>query len=298
MIIYTNTFDFSPCWGKVLVLDDAIQLSQFDEYSWQEMASFISLNSHPNPKSLNNQKDKRNSLPKRLQAMSLAKGYTTKYLFAFVSKLTKVLIIGGGVGGVIREVSKHPLVESVAICELDKVVYEASQKFLPFMAKGFNNSKYKLYFADGAQFVKNHQNEFDVIITDSPDPKGVAACLFENSYYKSLQKALKPDGIIISQGETFWYDKKLVSDMIKMCKTIFPVVDYAVSYVATYPAGQIGYLCCSNSPKTNFRVPLHKFSHETLKEFNLKYYTPDTHRAAFALPLSVAEELGVKWEVK
>ncbi|GIX93754.1 spermidine synthase [Caerostris darwini] len=250
----------SPCWGKVLVLDDAIQLSQFDEYSWQEMASFISLNSHPNPK--------------------------------------KVLIIGGGVGGVIREVSKHPLVESVAICELDKVVYEASQKFLPFMAKGFNNSKYKLYFADGAQFVKNHQNEFDVIITDSPDPKGVAACLFENSYYKSLQKALKPDGIIISQGETFWYDKKLVSDMIKMCKTIFPVVDYAVSYVATYPAGQIGYLCCSNSPKTNFRVPLHKFSHETLKEFNLKYYTPDTHRAAFALPLSVAEELGVKWEVK
>ncbi|GBN32252.1 Spermidine synthase, partial [Araneus ventricosus] len=125
----------SDRWGRVLVLDDAVQLAEFDEFVWQETASFVALNSHPNPK--------------------------------------KVLIIGGGVGGVVRECSKHPLVESIDICEIDKKVHEASKKYLPFMYKGFDSSKYQLHFGDGSKFVKDHQQEYDVIITDSPDPTGV-----------------------------------------------------------------------------------------------------------------------------
>ncbi|XP_055926082.1 spermidine synthase-like isoform X2 [Argiope bruennichi] len=247
-------------WGRVLVLDNAVQLAEFDEFAWQETSSFVSLNSHPHPK--------------------------------------KVLIIGGGVGGVVRECSKHPLVESIDICEIDEKVHEASKKFLPFMCKGFESTKYKLHFADGAEFVKNHPQEYDVIITDSPDPKGVGACLFENSYYVSLKKALKPGGILVSQGETFWYDLEMMAKMIKMCKSLFPVVDYGTTYIATYPAGHIGYLCCSDNPETNFRKPLHTFSRETLKLFQLKYYTPEIHRAMFALPFKMAEALGLSWEVK
>ncbi|KAF8789843.1 Spermidine synthase like protein [Argiope bruennichi] len=219
-------------WGRVLVLDNAVQLAEFDEFAWQETSSFVSLNSHPHPK--------------------------------------KVLIIGGGVGGVVRECSKHPLVESIDICEIDEKVHEASKKFLPFMCKGFESTKYKLHFADGAEFVKNHPQEYDVIITDSPDPKG----------------------------ETFWYDLEMMAKMIKMCKTLFPVVDYGTTYIATYPAGHIGYLCCSDNPETNFRKPLHSFSRETLKKFQLKYYTPEIHRAMFALPFKMAEALGLSWEVK
>ncbi|KAF8770535.1 Spermidine synthase like protein [Argiope bruennichi] len=239
-------------FGRVLVLDDAIQLSESDEFSYQEMITFLPLNSHPNPK--------------------------------------KVLIIGGGDGGAVREAVKHPLVESVTMCEIDEKVIEVSKKYLPFMAKGFDSPKLTLYIGDGAQFMRNHQHEFDIIITDSSDPKGPAVCLFQKPYYESLKKALRPGGIICSQGESFWFDRKLLSEMIKMCKTIFPVVDYGSSYVPSYPGGQIGYLCCSTSPDTNFRQPLNRFSKETLKELNLKYYTPDTHQAAFALPLSIAEQ--------
>ncbi|GFR23147.1 spermidine synthase [Trichonephila clavata] len=250
----------STIFGRVLVLDDCVQVTEFDECSYQEMISFLPLNSHPNPK--------------------------------------KVLVIGGGDGGVVREVVKHPSVESVTLCELDEEVIEVSKKYLPFMAKGFDSPKLTLYVGDGAEFIKNHPNEFDVIITDSPDPKGPAVCLFQKPYYESLKQALKPGGLIASQGEQFWYDRRLVKELIKMCNTLFPVVDYGASYAPSFPAGQIAFLCCSTSPDTNFREPLNKFSYETMKKLELKYYTPDVHRAAFALPLMIAEEFQLKWENK
>ncbi len=84
----------------------------------------------------------------------------------------QVLIVGGGDGGVAREVVKHPQVESVVQCEIDERVIEVSKKYLPFMAKGFADPKVSLYIGDGFEFIKNHPSEFDVIITDSSDPMG------------------------------------------------------------------------------------------------------------------------------
>jgi len=249
----------SKRFGRTLVLDNAIQCTETDEFSYQEMITFLPLNSHPDPK--------------------------------------KVLIIGGGDGGVVREAVKRPSVESVTLCEIDEKVIEVSKKFLPFMAKGFDSPKLTLHVGDGAEFVQQHESQFDVIITDSSDPKGPAVCLFRKPYYESLKRALRPGGIISSQGECFWFDLELVKGMVKMCKSLFPVVDYGSSYVASYPGGQIGYLLCSTSPETNFREPLHKFTPKTMRELGLRYYTPDIHRAAFALPLSIAEQLGLNWEV-
>ncbi|XP_015905676.2 spermidine synthase [Parasteatoda tepidariorum] len=245
----------SKRFGVVLVLDNAVQCSEADEFSYQEIISFLPLNSHPNPK--------------------------------------KVLVIGGGDGGVIREVVKHPCVESVILCEIDERVIEVSKEFLPFMAKGFDSPKATIYVGDGAEFVRNHPGEFDVIITDSSDPIGPAQVLFQKPYYESLNKALKEDGILCSQGESFWFDLPLLKSMLKMCREIFPVVDYATSYVPTYPGGQIGYLLCGKSPKTNFRNPIHKFSSEQVEELKLKYYTSDIHRASFTLPLFVAKEMNL-----
>lgn len=249
----------SKRYGRTLVLDNAIQCTETDEFSYQEMITFLPLNSHPDPK--------------------------------------KILIIGGGDGGVVREAVKHPSVESVILCEIDEKVIEVSKKFLPFMAKGFESSKLTVHIGDGAEFVKNHECEFDVIITDSSDPKGPAVCLFRKPYYESLKKALKPGGIICSQGECFWFDLELVKEMIIMCKSLFPVVDYGSSYVSSYPGGQIGYLLCSTDPETNFREPLHRFTPKMLKELGLRYYTPDIHKAAFALPLYIAEAMGLNWKV-
>ncbi|GIY79330.1 spermidine synthase [Caerostris extrusa] len=253
-------------WGRVLVLDDSVQCTELDEFSYQEMVSFIPLNSHPNPKN--------------------------NIHFPF----QQVLVIGGGDGGVVREVSKHPLVESVTLCELDEKVIEASKKYLPFMSKGFESPKLTLHIKNGVEFMQNHQNEFDLKTTHFIS--GPAACLFQKPYYESLKRALKPGGIVISQGESFWYDKDLVTELLRICRSIFPVVDYGVSYVTSFPAGQIGYLCCSTNPvKTNFRQPINVFSYETMKELKLKYYTPDVHRGTFALPFGVAQDLGLKWEV-
>lgn len=115
------------------MLDDAVQCTELDEHSYQEMISFLPLNIHPDPK--------------------------------------RVLIIGGGDGGVAREVSKHPRVEQIVQCEIDQEVVNVSKKHLPFMASGFDSAKLKLLFADGYKYVLEHKNQFDVIITDSSDPK-------------------------------------------------------------------------------------------------------------------------------
>nr|WBW70074.1 venom protein [Lampona murina] len=246
-------------FGRVLVLDDVIQLTEMDEFAYQEMLSFLPLNSHPNPK--------------------------------------KVLVVGGGDGGIVREVTKHPLVESITLCEIDECVIDACKKYLPFMAKGFDSPKLTLHVGDGAEFMKKHKGEFDVIITDSPDPIGAAVCLFQKPYYESLKEALKPRGIIASQGEGFWFDLPIIKEVVTMAKTVFPVVDYAVSYIGSMPGGHLGYILCGTSANTNFRNPVHKFSPNDMKKMELKYYTPAVHRGSFALPLFLAEELGLKWEM-
>jgi len=234
-------------------LDDAIQCTEKDEFSYQEMISFLPLNSHKNPK--------------------------------------KVLIIGGGDGGVVREVVKHPIVEEVVMCEIDEAVVDISKRFLPFMSQSFDSPKLKLLFEDGYEYVKNHKNEFDVIITDSSDPKGPAECLFQEPYFRALNGALRPGGIICSQAESYWFDLKLISELYRKCKTIFGSVAYGTTAVPSYPSGQIGFLVCSKETSVDFSNPVHKFTSSECQSMNLRYYTSDIHTSAFKLPTFVQKEL-------
>ncbi|EDV24307.1 uncharacterized protein TRIADDRAFT_57643 [Trichoplax adhaerens] len=229
----------SKTYGNVLVLDGVIQLTERDEFSYQEMISFLPLNSHPNP--------------------------------------SNVLIIGGGDGGVLREVVKHPAVKKVTQCEIDEDVINVSKKYLPSTSVGFQSEKVTVHIGDGLAFMKNHKSEFDVIITDSSDPIGPASSLFEKEYYELMKTALAP-------GECQWLHLSLIKTMQNFCKTVYPVVDYAYTTIPTYPSGQIGLLLCSLDEKTNFREPLYKFSPAEVKKFNLRYYNVDVHRASFVLP--------------
>ncbi|KAK7084823.1 hypothetical protein SK128_003815 [Halocaridina rubra] len=122
----------STNYGKVLVLDGAIQCTERDECSYQEMITFLPLNSHPSPK--------------------------------------KVLIIGGGDGGVAREVAKHPAVEEIVQCEIDVKVIESCKDLIPSLGCGFNSPKLTLHTGDGAKFLEETDEKFDVIITDASDP--------------------------------------------------------------------------------------------------------------------------------
>lgn len=153
---YLHFFFFnSETYGKALILDGIIQCTERDEFGYQELISFIPLCCHPNPK--------------------------------------KVLIVGGGDGGVAREVAKHPLVEEVHQVEIDAKVVEVSRKYLPFMSCGFDSPKMKLTIGDGFEYMKQRSGEFDVIITDSSDPIGPASSLFQvssNAFYSILYSSI------------------------------------------------------------------------------------------------------------
>ncbi|PIK36777.1 putative spermidine synthase [Apostichopus japonicus] len=161
----------------------------------------------------------------------------------------KVLIVGGGDGGVAREVLKHPEVEEVILCEIDEKVVEVCKKYFPSLtSSAFTNPKLKIIFADGLEFIRENTNKFDVIITDSSDNVGVATPLFGEEYYKLMKSALATGGVACSQGECFWLHSEFIAKMVTLCRDIFSVVDFAVCSMPTYPSGEQGFLLCSLDP--------------------------------------------------
>lgn len=176
--------------GRVMVLDNVIQSTERDEFSYQEMITHLAMNSHPNPK--------------------------------------RVLVIGGGDGGVLREVVKHDCVEEAILCDIDEVrfppspcplppsrtlladathqaVIRLSKEFLPGMSVGFDHEKTKVHIGDGFKFLDTYKNHFDVIITDSSDPEGPAESLFQKPYFQLMHDALREGGVITTQGCTSPY---------------------------------------------------------------------------------------------
>jgi len=235
----------SSTYGTVLVLDGVIQLTERDEHAYQEMIAHIPLHCHPNPQS--------------------------------------VLIVGGGDGGVLREVCRHPGVERVTMCEIDELVCDVAKKYFGnSTATAFNDPRVTLVHADAAEYVKDKSEYFDVVIVDSSDPVGPAETLFTESFYQSLRKAMRPGASMCNQGECMWLHLDLIGVVLKHCTSVFPSVDYAFTTIPTYPSGQIGFLLCSTSPDFVLRVPSR--TPEPALAAQLKYYTPAVHAAAFVLP--------------
>lgn len=242
----------STTYGNVLVLDNVIQASERDEFSYQEMIAHLALNSHPNPK--------------------------------------KVLVIGGGDGGVLREIVKHDVVEEAWLCDIDEAVIRLSKQYLPEMSASYSHPKVKTYIGDGLQFLRDYQNTFDVIITDSSDPEGPAESLFQEDYFKLLSSALTEKGVISTQAESMWIHLPIIKDLKKACGSIFPVTEYAYTTIPTYPTGQIGFMVCSKDKNANVKKPLREVTEE--EEAKLyKYYNKRIHEASFVLPTWVEKEL-------
>ncbi|XP_058982857.1 spermidine synthase isoform X2 [Musca domestica] len=196
----------------------------------------------------------------------------------------KVLIVGGGDGGVAREVAKHPKVKEIHQVEIDDRVVDLSKKFLPEMARGFDSPKLKLVIGDGFKYMKDHKDEFDVIITDSSDPIGPAESLFKESYYGLMKTALRVGGIVCSQGGSFWLDPSHVKEVMTGCRVHFPNVSYAVTSIPSYPCGHIGFVVGCLDQKLNLNTPKQLFSSKEIDEMDLKYYSSSIHTASFNLP--------------
>lgn len=243
----------SATFGKALILDGIIQCTERDEFGYQELIAFIPLCCHPLPR--------------------------------------KVLIVGGGDGGVAREVAKHPLVEEVHQVEIDERVVALSRQHLPSMAAGFASPKVRLTIGDGFAYMQHHRGAFDVIITDSSDPVGPAATLFEESYFALMRAALRPGGIVCSQGGSFWTDARHVRQTLDHCRAQFVSTGYAVASVPSYPSGQIGFVIGCLEEGVDLARPRRQFSADEIDGLGLRYYTSAAHAAAFALPRFAEKEL-------
>ncbi len=228
--------------GRMLVLDGIVQLTEFDEFAYHEMLTHIPMFAHPNPES--------------------------------------VLVIGGGDGGVLREIGRHDGVKAIDFCEIDESVMTVSKAFFPKLACGFDDPRVNIFIRDGIEFIQEKSKEYDLIIVDSSDPIGPAADLFEKPFYRSLKAALRPGGIMATQGESLFLHKKTVIKLAQMTKALFPLQAYAHVLVPTYPGGHIGL--CLGSLGPDLRRPSRSI-HLDLQT-QLKYYNPEIHEAAFILP--------------
>ena len=232
----------SQSFGKILLIDEVIMLTEADEFCYHEMIAHVPLCVHP--------------------------------------KAKKVLVIGGGDGGTVREILKHDSVNEVDVCEIDEKVIEISKRHFPYLANSFDDPKVKIYCEDGNKFVKSHKDEYDIIIVDSSDPIGPAEVLFRREFYEAIFQALKDDGIIVAQAESFFYHQKIIKSLFSFIRDIYPISEYYYTLVPTYPSGIIGFTFCSKKYH-----PINDFNEiEALKLNNLKYYDRGIHKAAFNLP--------------
>ncbi|XP_052222272.1 spermidine synthase-like [Dreissena polymorpha] len=236
----------STTFGNVLVLDGCIQCTERDEHCYQEMISHLPINCHPDPK--------------------------------------QVLVVGGGDGGVVREVLKYPGIERVTLCEIDQKVIEVCKEYLPSMAGSLSDPRCHVNIGDGIQYMKEHKDSFDIIITDAPDPIGAAKGLYELDYYRCLKAALKPNGIICSQGENLWLDLHVADQLLSSCRSLFPSIGYAFAGIPTYASGQIGFVMASSRPGLDFTKPLRMLSDDELDKMDMKFYNSSIHTASFVLP--------------
>ncbi|MGB6606495.1 MAG: polyamine aminopropyltransferase [Atribacterota bacterium] len=232
----------SQSFGKILLIDEVIMLTEADEFCYHEMIAHVPLCVHP--------------------------------------KAKKVLVIGGGDGGTVREILKHDSVNEVDVCEIDEKVVEISKRYFPYLANSFDDPKVKIYCEDGNKFIKSHEDEYDIIIVDSSDPIGPAEVLFRREFYEAMFQALKDDGIVVAQAESFFYHQKIIKSLFSFIRDIYPISEYYYTLVPTYPSGIIGFTFCSKKYH-----PINDFNEiEALKLNNLKYYDRGIHKAAFNLP--------------
>ena len=231
--------------GRLLLLDGIIQLTDFDEFAYHEMMANLPLFAHENPR--------------------------------------RVLVIGGGDGGVLRELGRHPELEAMDICEIDEEVIRVAREFLPEISCGFDDPRVKIHIADGSEFVRNHPEEYDVIVVDSTDPGGPGAPLFGEEFYRNMKRALRPGGVIATQAESPYLLPEIVARLHAVSRRIFTSVGYGAIMVPTYPTGMIG--ACVASDRGDVRIPKREVPPELAAQ--LRYYTSDVHRAAFANPAFV-----------
>ncbi len=232
-----DTYEF----GRMMLLDGVVMLTERDEFVYHEMLAHVPLNTHPAPE--------------------------------------RVLVIGGGDGGTVREILKHPRVREVTLVEIDRMVVEAAREHLPGISAGLDDPRTRIVFDDGIKYVADSApGRYDVILVDSTDPVGPAEALFGRDFFQNCSRALGPEGVFVTQSESPFYHLPFMVDVSGRIKGIFARTAFYLAAVTTYPGGTWSFLMgCKDSQR-----PLAVFEGEV--DLDTRYYTPEIHTASFALP--------------
>ncbi|MEO1095166.1 MAG: polyamine aminopropyltransferase [Cyanobacteria bacterium J06638_28] len=236
-------------YGKMLTVDSMVMCSEKDEKAYHEMIIHVPMLSQPQVKD--------------------------------------VLVIGGGDGGSVRELLKHPQIEAITMVEIDEAVVRASREFLPSLSSGLDDPKLTLMIDDGIEFVKQAEaDSYDLIVVDSSDPVGPSEGLFSESFYEDVYRCLRPDGLMTAQSESPRFNQNAFVDLNRCLKTIFGAdkVHCYLAFIPTYPTGMWSFSYCSKAGLH----PVAKLDRDRAAQFaakqSLQYYNTDMHQAAFCLP--------------
>eukprot|EP01054_Gregarina_sp_Poly1_P003522 Gregarina_sp_Poly_1__3521@NODE_2027_length_2834_cov_135_403325_g1310_i0_p2_GENE_NODE_2027_length_2834_cov_135_403325_g1310_i0NODE_2027_length_2834_cov_135_403325_g1310_i0_p2_ORF_typecomplete_len309_score42_05Spermine_synth/PF01564_17/1_2e49Spermine_synt_N/PF17284_2/2_9e18Methyltransf_23/PF13489_6/0_0011MTS/PF05175_14/0_0048MTS/PF05175_14/2_5e03Methyltransf_30/PF05430_11/0_012Pyr_redox_2/PF07992_14/0_14_NODE_2027_length_2834_cov_135_403325_g1310_i016322558 len=236
-------------FGNLMVLDGVFQNTEVDEFSYHEMLANVPLFAHPNPK--------------------------------------KILVVGGGDCGVVREIAKHEGVELIHLAEIDARVVELSRQYFSGITAACDDPRLEIKIVDGAKYLATPELEgfYDVIVVDSSDPIGPNQSLFRSEFYRDIKRCLAPGGLAVCQGENFWLHPKTIKTVMNKCKEIFPEVDYYWFSIPVYPCGIIGCVALSrDAGNTMCDVHPVRVADAIAMTAHTKYYNPAIHRAAFAKP--------------
>ncbi|MCL1789920.1 MAG: polyamine aminopropyltransferase [Peptococcaceae bacterium] len=232
-------------YGRMLVLDGLVMTTERDEFIYHEMITHVPLSAHQHPE--------------------------------------KVLIIGGGDGGTVRETLKHDTVKQVVLVEIDGRVIEAARKYLPTISCALDDERVEIRVEDGIRFVKENPNAFDVVIVDSTDPIGPAEGLFNREFYQNVFHTLRPGGLMVAQSESPFMNGSFIKRMVGDVGSVFPICKLYMASIPTYPSGLWCFLCGSKE------VDPEEACGNRLAGKPMRYYTKELQQAAFQLPAFVKE---------
>lgn len=240
--------------GRVMTLDGVVQTTEKDEFIYHEMMAHVPILAHGNAK--------------------------------------QVLIVGGGDGGMLREVMKHASVEQAVMVEIDNEVIEMAKQYLPNHSAGaFDDERANIEIADGMDFVRETEQRFDVIISDSTDPMGPGEVLFSDNFYAACQKILNPGGVMVTQnGVPFFQIDEVINTQQRMGAQFKDQTFYTAA-VPTYYGGVMTFAWGSDDEglrQQDLAVLQQRFEASGIKT---RYYTPQIHQASFALPAYVQDKL-------
>jgi spermidine synthase len=240
-------------FGKILMLDGATQVTTKDEFVYHEMMSHVPLFAH--------------------------------------GKAKEVLIVGGGDCGIAEEVLKHRTVERLTQCEIDASVVKFSREHFPEFTKPvLGNKRFDLVIDDGMKFVAKTERRFDVIIVDSTDPVGPGKVLFSPKFYAGCKRCMKPGGVLITQNGVPILQAGELTTGIEKLRKLFADGTCFVAAIPTYVGGHMAMGWATDN-KALRQTPLKTIADRYKKAggFKTKYWTPEVHKAAFALPRFIRE---------